>query len=173
VSNNLRLRTLVGDGDGGIPGDPLGPLAKAVKDVLAHLAEGDDFSRTGQVAYGSTELSQDTLVARILDGNRRNTYAAARYIDGNGDAQVLVEHSTSAGHAESRILDRLRDLGVDPSEGVKDLYVEFQPCGRCEKNYLPEYGNVNITWSFPWSTDPDVQIRSQAERSAAIRDLWP
>jgi RHS repeat-associated protein len=152
-------------GGGDIPGNPLGPLAKIIKDLLGH--------QTGQVTYGSTDLSLDALIARVVDGNRQGLYGVARYIDGNGDMQTVVEHAADDGHVEKRMLARLREMGVDPSTDVTDLYIEFQPCGRCQRDYIPQYGDARITWTWPWSTDRAVQADSQAARRAAIRDLWP
>ena len=141
--------------------------------VLVHNDScGIPGQETGQVAYGSTELSQETLQARALDGNRTNTYAAARYTDADGNTQTLVEHSNQFGHAEKNMLTRLGELGVDP-DSVTDLYVEFQPCGDCAENYVPQFSNARVSWSFDWNTDPDVQLAAQTDRAAAIRDLWP
>ncbi|MGW1910837.1 ricin-type beta-trefoil lectin domain protein [Streptomyces sp. NPDC002076] len=130
-----------------------------------------------QVAYGSTDLSQEALVARALDGNRSNLYAVARWKDSQGGIQTLAVHASSEGHAEQLMVPRLAERGAAPSD-VTDLYVEYQPCSgtvNCEGKILPQFTNpeFELTYSFPWNSDPAVQNSARRGLAAAVRDLWP
>ncbi|SEG91398.1 RHS repeat-associated core domain-containing protein [Thermomonospora echinospora] len=125
-----------------------------------------------QVTYGSTDLSQAVLEARVLDGSKSaNTYAAARYEDSSGELRTLVVNSDAGGHAEPNMIDRLAELNIS-SSSVKELYVEYQPCARCGANYIPLYTNAEITWSFVWNSDKVVQAAARKARAAAINDIW-
>jgi tRNA(Arg) A34 adenosine deaminase TadA len=106
----------------------------------------------------------------VLDANRQNTYAGARYVDQNGEVRTLVANSDAAGHAEANMISRLAELGVNSSQ-VTDLYVEFEPCGACMRNAIPQFSQANVTWSFPWSTSRVVQLQSQLDKAAAIREF--
>ncbi|MFJ9362162.1 ricin-type beta-trefoil lectin domain protein [Streptomyces mirabilis] len=130
-----------------------------------------------QVAYGSTDLNQEALVARALDGNRSNLYAVARWTDSQGGIQTLAVHASSEGHAEQLMIPRLAERGAAPSD-VTDLYVEYQPCSgtvNCEGKILPQFTNpeFELTYSFPWNSDPAVQNAARRGLAAAVRDLWP
>ncbi|GAA2080783.1 polymorphic toxin-type HINT domain-containing protein [Actinomadura alba] len=126
----------------------------------------------GQVRYGSTELSQATLEARVLDGAKSaNTYAAALYEDAAGGLRTLVVNSNAAGQAEKNMVAQLGELGVSPS-AVRQLYVEYQPCPRCDANWIPKFSNAKVTWSFAWNSDKAVQAAARKDRAAAINELW-
>ena len=130
-----------------------------------------------QVTYGSTDLSQEALDARVLDNNKRNLYAVARYKYASGPVQTLVVNSDTEGHAEENTVSRLAELGVDPSQ-VTDLYVEFQPCSgtvNCTDNVIPKFRNPDfkLTYSFEWNSDPNVQSEAQSGLKEALKELWP
>jgi hypothetical protein len=130
-----------------------------------------------QVTYGSTDLSLEVLKARVLDNNKGNLYAAARYTDANGDVQTLVTHSDKAGHADEHMISELQNLGVSAAD-VTDLYVEYFPCSgsvNCLGNIIPQFTNPSfkLSCTFDWNSDPDVQAAARAGLKAAIKDLWP
>src|SRR5579875_3404774 len=106
-------------------------LAESIP-VLVHNVNGtctipNAAQSAKQVTYGSTDLSQEVLAARVPDHNKGNLYAAPRWTDADGNAQTLVTNSDAAGHAEEQMIPRLQELGVSPAD-VTDLYVEYFPC---------------------------------------------
>lgn len=83
----------------------------------------------------------------------------------------MVVNSDASGHAEKNMVARLGELGVSPS-AVRELYVEYQPCGRCADSWIPRFENADITWSFEWNADQVVQAAARKARAAAIGELW-
>jgi RHS repeat-associated protein len=120
----------------------------------AKLAE-----ESGQVAYGSTELSQYVQEVRVGMNDRGGNFAAARLEDGD----VLLGRSNGDMHAEHDIISQAA------GRRITDLYTERQPCARCAAR-IPE--GTNVTWSYPWNADKAVQTASNAALRNAIRGLF-
>jgi RHS repeat-associated protein len=120
----------------------------------AKLAE-----ESGQVAYGSTELSQYVQEVRVGMNDSRGNFAAARLEDG----EILLGRSNADMHAEEDILSQAG------GRRITDLYTERQPCAACAKQIQE---GTSVTWSFAWNADKAVQKASNAALRTAIRGLF-
>ena len=94
---------------------------------------------------------------RFADGNRGNTYAAARYRDANGNEQIAVMHSDRNGHAEEYLVN---SLGRD---NILEVYSEFQPCQR---TCTPLLRGIPTSWSWDWTTSAAGRAAQAARRDA-------
>jgi hypothetical protein len=94
---------------------------------------------------------------RFADGNRGNTYAAARYRDANGNEQIAVMHSDRNGHAEEYLVN---SLGRD---NILEVYSEFQPCQR---TCTPLLRCIPTSWSWDWTTSAAGRAAQAARRDA-------
>lgn len=115
----------------------------------------------GQVAYGSTELSQAVQEARVGIGGsfgRGGNFAAARLDNG----EIILGRSNAAMHAEEDILSQAGD------RSITDMYTERGPCARCA-GLISE--GTNVTWSFPWNP-ASVRMASNDALAAAVRGLF-
>lgn len=125
---------------------------------------------TGQVAYGSTDLSQAAIAARQEAGmlGARNT-AVFEYQGQDGLQTVTRFSARGVGHAERLAWNDLQGMGVRPSQ-VTRIYSELEPCsvpgGYCSAWIGRTFPNAQVTWSFEYGTD----AASRSSGVAALRD---
>jgi hypothetical protein len=113
---------------------------------------------TGQIGYGSTDLSRAVQDARITAKDVGGNYAAGRLEDGT----IVVGRSSAELHAEQ---DVIRQAG---GQRILDIYSEREPCAaRCAA--LTQ--DMNVTWSWPWNP-PEVRQTTNADIRAAIGELF-
>jgi uncharacterized protein YwbE len=125
--------------------------------VLVHNCA--EAGATGQIEYGSTDLSRAVQNERIMTRNVGGNYAAGRLADGT----IIVGKSTAEFHAEESVIQQAGE------QQIVDLYTEREPCAA--KCYYLTQG-MNVTWSWPWNP-PEVRAATNAAVRAAARELFP
>jgi hypothetical protein len=151
-----------------IQGDHDFYIQAATTTILAHncdedLQDGGSSETpdviTGQVAYGSTDLSRAMRNERIMTRDTGGNYAAGRLEDGT----ILVGRSSAQMHAEESVIEQAG------GRRIVDIYSEREPCdAKCF--YLTQ--DMNVTWSWQWNP-PEVRPASNAALRAAVRELFP
>jgi len=139
--------------------DPTGEEAEE-EALMFDLGAAEAETITGEVEYGSTELSQAVQQARIAANDRAGNYAAAQLRDGR---IVIGRSSRLAGHAEESIIN---EYGVNQ---ILRLFTEREPCAH---TCAPLVSDIEeVTWSFQWNPAA-VRDASNAALRAAIRGLF-
>ncbi|MER8073683.1 DNRLRE domain-containing protein [Streptomyces sp. NPDC094034] len=138
-------------------------------------------TETGSQKYGSTDLSKVVQKERLKDKNKDNNYASVAYkvgVDKNGNEILDAFAMRSKGklHAEQRLLNQLKEMGVDDAD-VRGVYSEFQPCAnRCSgSKWLgkPSLSHVDTSWSWAWDkSGTETAVKSQADRLDAVTRLF-
>ncbi|MBB2947666.1 RHS repeat-associated protein [Actinoplanes lutulentus] len=122
-----------------------------------------------QVEYGSTDLSQAVIQARLQSGNTGNTYAAVRYRDDNGVERIAVDHSIGGrdNHGEQRLH---RQYG----SSIIEMYVEFQPCvGRNQCRREMAEAGIPVSYTWPWDKSGSaLATAAQKERLKFVRQAF-
>lgn len=117
----------------------------------------------GQVAYGSTELSQAVQNARIAAGEVGHNFAAARL----GDGSIITASSDAGGHAEEYLLEEAGAGG----NSIAELYSEREPCAATCAPALERAGITNVTWSWPWNgATHEETMAIRRATTAALKD---
>ncbi|GLW53404.1 nucleic acid/nucleotide deaminase domain-containing protein [Kitasatospora phosalacinea] len=108
---------------------------------------------------------------RVLEDVRHTrgvpSYAAFKFLDPAGEAQILTADGGLALHAEEALWQRARALGVD-GEQVVEVYTELQAC------FMPgHYCSVWMARTFPRAsfTHSHDYGDTAAEREQGIREL--
>ena len=134
--------------------------AKAGADNMANAKQIDYFDNDGD------ELVNAVHNQRIADDNPNNNYAAARYIDQDGNAQIAVERSSGRvkglnQHGEGKLFRT-----VDGT--ITDVYSELKPCANRCGPMIDDYDHpVNVTYSWDWSDSAGGASARAAQQQAA------
>ncbi|GGT45884.1 hypothetical protein GCM10010254_75740 [Streptomyces chromofuscus] len=154
----------------GVAGAAVGySWAKSGSDKLGQaFREADEASTgqptTGQVGYGSTDLSRSVQLTRLINKDKVGNYAAARLDDGT----IVIGRSGQI-HAEE-------DIIYNQAKGRKivDMYSEREPCkAKC----LDLTKDMNVTYTVPWNgatkAEQDaIRAASNRELKRLIKDLF-
>ncbi len=126
---------------------------------------------TGQIEYGSSDLSQAAQAYRQSAGitGGRNV-AVFEYQAADGSLQTIAGASArGVGHAERIIGGQLSDMGIAPSQ-VTRIYSELQPCnmpgGYCAPYIARTFPQAPVTWSFEYGATAE----SRAAGVAALKN---
>ncbi|WP_203787542.1 polymorphic toxin-type HINT domain-containing protein [Longispora fulva] len=122
------------------------------------LVHNESCPLTGQVEYGSTDLSQAVQKARVADANKGNNYGAARLEDGT----IIVGRSSKGVHAEQDLIKKAN------GRKIIDLYTEREPCANKCAGLTQD---MNVTWSGPWNP-PSVRPSTNAYLRNKIDELF-
>ncbi|MDR0604678.1 MAG: hypothetical protein LBG80_10285, partial [Bacteroidales bacterium] len=150
--------------------------------------------RSGQVQYGSTGLSRQVQVTRVLNNisttqsRNGNTVTpngtAVFYKDKDGKIQSLVYFSGGRGtpgthsHSERIMQKDLEAKGIF-SSNVIEIYSERQPCmiptpqAGCDAMLKKQFPNANITWSFQYGDTKQSRIQGNQELINAVQGINP
>ena len=114
-----------------------------------------------QIKYNSDELSRRAHQERVGGGLGDGSNVAVARVEGLDDLVVGVSKKLGDEfHAEAVILDKLKELKIDPSR-IKELYTDRQPCGACQKKLKGALqAGLRVTYAVPWG-------KSRPERQAA------
>ena len=141
---------------------------------------------TGQVEYGSTDLSKvaiDYAKTEKIKGARN--IAVFEYTDLDGSVKTMARASQRGkGHSEKLIAEELRGLGI-PNENVTRIYSELAPCsapgGFCKsmieqgskKSNLGPFNNAKVTYSFEYGGIPHDPVKAAkgVEELRRLREL--
>ncbi|NEY31208.1 hypothetical protein GTU99_03130 [Streptomyces sp. PRKS01-65] len=142
-----------------------------------------------QVAFGSSDLSQATRMARDANNDYGQTrkgkfssrnYAAARYgKEGSEEEFILVGRSKwPAAHSERQV--GIPFLNADTTKGMTELYTEREPCttGPGAKNcsawmseYLPE--GVKVSHTVEYGDTADSKQKGNDEMEQYLNSINP
>lgn len=129
-----------------------------------------------QVGYGSTDLSQLAQQERIAQGwdTSVGNVAVFEYVE-DGVIKTIVDRVVGPqnfnNHAEIRIIENLKNLGVDPSQ-VTRIYSELQPCRSCTRRISDLFSNAEVTYSYAHGMDSAVNAVSRQELEKNVNRLF-
>jgi hypothetical protein len=133
---------------------------------------------TGQIGYGSSDLSRAAQAYRRTEGvtDGRNV-AVFEYRAADGSLQTIARVSERrVGHAERIIARELETMGVQPSQ-VTRIYSELQPCvipteaAGCARFIRNTFPQAEVTWSFEYGATEASRRAGVAALRQAVENL--
>ena len=178
LQGGLTTHRYVGNPNGWI--DPLGLASKCADVPNTKLL-------TGQVEYGSTDLSKVAIqYAKTEKIKGARNVAVFEYTDLDGSVNTIARASQRGkGHSEKLIAEALRECGI-PNENVLRIYSELAPCsapgGFCKnmieqgskKSNLGPFNNAKVTYSIEYGGTPHDPAKAAkgVEELRRLRELY-
>ncbi|TCS93244.1 nucleic acid/nucleotide deaminase domain-containing protein [Hazenella coriacea] len=146
-----------------------GVITKEVKQV-----EEDLSNETGQIKYGSTDLSKVVINYRRTNNiyTARNV-AVFEYVQDRELKILAMASKRGVGHAERLVAKELANMGVSTNQ-VTRIYSELEPCsvpgGYCKRFLQNTFPEAVVTYSFEYG-DKDSRTRGIEALKNAINKL--
>ena len=142
---------------------------------------------SGQVDYGTTDLSRMAIAYRRAEGHAGGNVAVFEYIDQAGETSYFFGRSRGPGlqHAENVVVGIMEKQGLDLRR-VSRVYTELSPCTvprhQCAGLLASKTPNAAVTYSFRHPEDVKSLLqavkgqgvsRTRQPDAAPLEDLEP